>query len=78
MDPLDLGLHKLDQITGARDQQETKNRPSVANFQPELRNAAQKNHIGPESGFFGVLEKRLSNGWRKRQVTLVVSHKARP
>ena len=24
------------------------------------------------------LEKRFSNGWRKRQVTLVVSHKARP
>ena len=26
----------------------------------------------------GVLEERLSNGRRKRQVTLVVSHKARP
>jgi hypothetical protein len=26
----------------------------------------------------GVLEKRLRNGWRKRQVTLVVSHKALP
>jgi hypothetical protein len=26
----------------------------------------------------GVLEKRLSNGWRKRQVTLVVLHKAGP
>jgi hypothetical protein len=26
----------------------------------------------------GFLEKRLRNGWRKRQVTLVVSHKARP
>ena len=24
------------------------------------------------------LEKRLRNGWRKRQATLVVSHKARP
>jgi hypothetical protein len=26
----------------------------------------------------GHLEKRLRNGWRKRQVTLVISHKARP
>ena len=26
----------------------------------------------------GHLEKHLRNGWRKRQVTLVVAHKARP
>ena len=26
----------------------------------------------------GHLEKRLRNGWRKRNVTLLVSHKARP
>ena len=26
----------------------------------------------------GHLEKRLSNGWRKRQLTLVVSHRALP
>jgi hypothetical protein len=26
----------------------------------------------------GHLDKRLKKGWRKRQVTLVVSHKARP
>jgi hypothetical protein len=26
----------------------------------------------------GPLEKRLRNGWRERQVTLIVSHTARP
>ena len=34
--------------------------------------------FGPYLAQIGHLEKRLSNGWRKRQVTLVVSHKARP
>jgi hypothetical protein len=28
--------------------------------------------------YIGFLEKRLRNGWRERQVTLVVSHKALP
>jgi hypothetical protein len=31
--------------------------------------------LAPQIGHF---EKRLRNGWRKCQVTLVVSHKARP
>jgi hypothetical protein len=33
---------------------------------------------GKKVVFSGILEKRLSNGWIKRQVTLVVSHKAPP
>jgi hypothetical protein len=34
-----------------------------------------KKKIDPQ---IGHLENRLRNGWRKRQLTLVVSHKARP
>ena len=35
----------------------------------------KREKLGPQ---IGNLEKRLRNGWRKRRVTLGVSHKARP
>jgi hypothetical protein len=36
---------------------------------------ARRKKLAPQ---IGHLEKRLRNGWKKRHVTLVVSHKARP
>jgi hypothetical protein len=47
---------------------------SVQVLQNELLKV-NRSKLGPQIGF---LEKRLRNGWRKRQVTLVVSHRARP
>ena len=34
-----------------------------------------RSKVGPR---IGHLDKRFSNGWRKHQLTLVVSHKVRP
>ena len=74
-----IAIGKLDLVLDRRNVSLFRDLATEPIFTPESVDPSilkvKRKLLAPQIGHF---EKRSRNGWRKRQITLVVSHKARP